>query len=632
MDTLSLSEILSKIAKRLNRSEATAEHHRKAYLTLCDNRIIFWGNNSQLATVQTKACYNPKKFNFEFPLLLPVFKELLLEITSLTPENIEQQLLDYMLLAEKKQKFFEWLKKQKDTEGIVLQDTELKDTNLFPHQKIASRINELYPRVLCLDEMGLGKTIVAIRTALFRLKYSGNRRCLIICPNSIKATVWAKEITNRTYLGYCLPSGGKIKRVNSIKKFTTLNQENPGYYFLIINFEMTYKYLEYLKPFVDGQMLIIDEAHFMKTANSQRTKAIFKLNPYHIISMTGTPFDNRVEDVYPLAEYIAPNIFGGSFLRFKADYCVEESIYAKSPDGPVQRKVIAGYKNLDQLKAKLELISYRRRKKEVLDLPAKTYENRLVSLTKDQWRCYEKMREECYVRIIEAKEAELREFGEIVFNKDIKQEIESTANGILSQMLRLSQIADGYLSDFADKSKTYWIKDGGKLAELDDIVEQVVVGSSEKIVIWSRFVEVVEHLAERYKAHNARFINGSVSSEKRVAINEAFQTDDTTMILVAQVQSCGVGMTFHRASVQVFYDKCFVSSSAIVQAEDRLHRIGMSDRCHIISLIAQGTIDEHWEKILQEKLKSSDEILNDDKANRLNKADYLNLLRIKKGD
>lgn len=108
MAIISLEELLAKIAKRLERSPATQERYRKACLTLGENRIIFWGNNSHLATVKTKACYNPKKFYFEFPLLLSVFKELLLEIGGLTPESIEQKLLDYMFLAEKKLIFFWW--------------------------------------------------------------------------------------------------------------------------------------------------------------------------------------------------------------------------------------------------------------------------------------------------------------------------------------------------------------------------------------------------------------------------------------------------------------------------------------------------------------------------------------------
>ncbi|MCP4050040.1 MAG: DEAD/DEAH box helicase family protein [bacterium] len=341
-----LKEVMVKVEQRLSRSPVTQERHKKAFLTLGENRILFWGNNSQLVFVKTKPSYNPKNFNFEFPLLLPVFKELLLAVKSITPVTVDEPLLEYMTCLEDRTDIFNRIKKQKDAEGITIQNVGLKNTTLYPHQTVASHINELYPRILCLDEMGLGKTIVAIRTALYRFKISKNKRCLIICPNSIKTTVWAKEIEQRTNFGYCVPSGGKAKREKTIQKFLSLNQDNPAYHFLIINFEMTYKYIDLLKKFTDEQMLVIDEAHYMKTYNSQRTKGIFKLEPKYLISMTGTPFDNRIEDIYTLAEYVAPIIFGGSFVRFKAEYCIEESIYAKSPEGPVQRKVIAGYKNL----------------------------------------------------------------------------------------------------------------------------------------------------------------------------------------------------------------------------------------------------------------------------------------------
>ena len=514
--------------------------------------------------------YNDKKHCFEFPLLPGVVKHLKEIVPKLV---LEEQLETYIA---KKNSAMLFLNKNRDSKNIsdTISDVGLKTVSLFPHQRVSSKINECFERILCLDEMGLSKTLVAIRTALFRMVQNNNQRCLIICSNSIKNSVWAKEISGRTHMGFCVPFGPKDKREKMIENFLNFNQQNSGYYFLIINYEMTFKYTALLKKFVDGQMLIIDEAQYMKTPSSQRTKAIFKLDPKYVLSMTGTPLDNKVEDIYTLSEYVCPLIFGGSVRRFEDRYCVKDDLYIRGPNGNrIKRKVICGYKNINELKAKLALISYRRRKKDVLDLPPKTYENRLVNMSTEQWKYYEEMRKDCYVLIKDAD----------------SNEIESIANGILAKMLRLSQITGGYVTDFADKDNAYWMKNSGKLSELDEIVDQVVRYAGDKIVIWSRFVEVVRSLKARYSKWNAVAIHGDVSEENRAQIVEDFQTDNKTMIFIGQVQSCGVGMTLHRASVEVFYDKCFLSSAVISQAEDRLHRIGMGDRCTVISLISKGT-------------------------------------------
>ena len=586
----------------------TALSQKNSYLTAGHNKLIFWGTAQQLKHCMIQCKYNEKQKCFEFPLFPSVVDHLSIVVPGI---QIDDRLTKYM--EELKNRFdqFDSLKSKQDHES--LSDVGLKPVELYPHQNISSKINELFPRILCLDEMGLGKTLVAIRTALYRKLHCDNKRCLIICPNSIKLTVWAKEISNRTHLGYCVPTGTSKRREKLIRQFMTFNKANPDYYFMVINFKMVNKYLDILKEFVDGQMLVIDESQYMKNMTSQRTKAIFKLEPKYVLSMTGTPFHNHLEDIFTLAEFVWPLIFGGSFTYFKDQYCVESSIdipvkTKNAKPRTITKKVIRGYKNTEGLREKLELISYRRTKKNVLDLPEKTYENRLINMTTEQWKHYEAMCKQCYVLIEQTNE----------------EEIESVANGILAKMLRLSQIADGYLTDFADKNRSYWIEKGGKLVELDELLDLIVEGYGQKVVIWSRFVEVIRFLSDRYaKKYGAVAIYGGVPIQERADIVDLFQTDENTKVFVAQIQSCGVGMTLHSASYEIFYDKCFIPSSSIIQAEDRCHRIGMGDKCTIISLIAQGTVDEHWEEILSSKLSAADEILFDDKAEQRSKAEEI---------
>ncbi|MFC1616765.1 DEAD/DEAH box helicase [Candidatus Margulisiibacteriota bacterium] len=582
------------------------------YLTFYKDRIVFWGSADDLRNCNIPSKYNNKKYWFEFPLFPHIVEHLRQAVPDL---KVDKKLEFFINVKKERLEKFHQLKQEKDTEQ--LKEVGLVDTELFPHQRVGTKMLELFPKLLVFDEMGLGKTITAIRTALYRRKLGQCTRCLIISPNSIKRTVWANEIKKRTKLTCSVPSGTKKQREDEIKRFLEASKtRNENSFFIVVNFEMVQRFTDLLKQIADNQLLIIDECQRMKNLLSKTTKSIWKLNPYYLISMTGTPVDNKVEDLFSIAEYVSPNIFGGYFTSFRDKYCVLEDIWTKKGraegQGAIKRKRISGYKNFDDLKEKLSLISFRRLKKEVLNLPPKTYESRLISMTGEQKKCYDKIKQECYM---------------LVCDKD-QGEIEVIANGILSQLLRLSQVTDGYLTDFADNTHSYWIEKGGKLSELDQLVEDIVEYGKNKMIIWSRFKEVTTYLQKRYeKKYNAVFINGDVSEQQRAEIIDKFQNDNSTMIFVGQVQSCGVGMTLHRANYEVFYDKCFVSSSSIIQAEDRCHRIGMKDSLTIISLIAKDTVDEHWEKLLAYKLQDADDILDDSKfEQRITKDRILNLL------
>ena len=87
-----------------------------------------------------------------------------------------------------------------------------------------------------------------------------------------------------------------------------------------------------------------------------------------------------------------------------------------------------------------------------------------------------------------------------------------------------------------------------------------------------------------------------------------------------------MGITLHAASTEVFVDKAFISPSSIMQAIDRLHRIGQKNPVTVISLIASNTVDERWDKLIEKKRKMSEQILGDTEQFRLDKNALLNLL------
>jgi len=184
------------------------------------------------------------------------------------------------------------------------------------------------------------------------------------------------------------------------------------------------------------------------------------------------------------------------------------------------------------------------------------------------------------------------------------------AKTILVQFLRLSQLTGGFVTD-SQLKKPVWMKQPSKLSALDELLEEIIANGG-KVVVWSRFVPVVKRLYELYKdKHGACYLTGSVPMAERQVMIDKFQTDPSCKAFIGQVQSGGMGITLTAASSEIFYDKAFISPSTVVQAEDRLHRISQEKPVVIITLVAEGTVDQHWERLIKRKKKVAQQLLGD---------------------
>jgi SNF2 family DNA or RNA helicase len=150
-----------------------------------------------------------------------------------------------------------------------------------------------------------------------------------------------------------------------------------------------------------------------------------------------------------------------------------------------------------------------------------------------------------------------------------------------------------------------------KLDALSEIIDQVME-SGEKLVIFARFLPEVAAICQEVEKKGIGYgvIFGEIKQEDRGNIVENFQNNPDTKIFVAQIQTAGLGITLHAASVAVFYSLDF-SYANYSQATARIHRIGQKKPCLYLHLIAQGTIDEQILKALKEKQDLSKTICDD---------------------
>lgn len=427
-----------------------------------------------------------------------------------------------------------------------------------------------------MNEMGCGKTLTAIAIAGAGYQMGKIERVLIIAPTSVVA-VWPKEFqeyadfkyTCRTLLG---DKKQRIREIEDLKKFPFKALKVAA-----INYESTWRegIFEELQKY-DADLIICDESQRIKTHDAQQSKAIHKLGDqarYKLI-LSGTPVQNDAIDIFSQYRFLNPMIFGTNFHKFRNRYAIM---------GGFNRKQIIGYKDLDGLIKKEHSVAFRITKDEAIDLPEQTFETRSIAMDKKEKQFYDALKRDSY--------AEIESGGQI------------TATTVLTKLIRLQQLTGGFLvKDDASKPE---LVSRSKLDALADIIQDYVVGSGKKLVIFARFIPEVKAIIELAnkelpKERKAVAIYGAIKKEERGDIIKQFQEDPDTMIFIGQIDTAGTGITLTAANTCVYYSKNF-NYATYSQSLSRIHRIGQKNRCTYIDLVIEKTVDEMISKALSKK-------------------------------
>lgn len=427
-----------------------------------------------------------------------------------------------------------------------------------------------------LFEMGCGKTLTAIAIAGAGYQMGKVERLLIVAPTSVVA-VWPKELqeyakfkyTCKTLLG---EKKQRIKQIDDLLKFPF-----KALKVAVINYESTWRpeILEKLKEF-DADMVIADESQRIKTYDAAQSKAMHELGDqarYKLI-LSGTPVQTAAIDIWSQYRFLDKTVFGDNFFKFRGRYAIM---------GGYGNKKIVGYKDLEGLIKKEHSIAFRVTKDEALDLPEQTFETRRIQFSQKEKNLYERIKKDSY--------AELDGGGHI------------TATTVLTRLLRLQQLAGGFLvQDDAQKPQ---LVSRAKLDALADIIEDYVIGSGKKLVIFARFiaeVKAIMELADKVLPKELKqvAIYGDIKKEDRGDIVKQFQEDPKTVLFIGQIDTAGTGITLTAADTCVYYSKNF-NYATYSQSLSRIHRIGQRNCCTYIDLEIEGTIDELISKALSRK-------------------------------
>lgn len=338
----------------------------------------------------------------------------------------------------------------------------------FKHQKLELEYASRFPAFYSLDEMGLGKTRVAIeRHRVLKEKLNRIDKTLVICPVSLMYN-WTDEAEKWTgKKKTVMLNGSKANKLEELRIF-----KNQDIDFYLINFESIASIKEELLNLVDSRTnIIIDEFIKVKNPSAKRTKNLIDIcnNTKYVMGLCGTPISQGSIDIFSPSLCIDKGRkFGFSYDRFIDKYYFKEgwNLFPKRGTN-------------EKIGEKLYSNALRFTKSDCLDIPEKRYQDILIDLPPENMRVYEQMAQFALASL-EGKEV--------------------TAQIILVQLLRLSQITSGFVK--TPENKILEFKKQPKLNAVDDILSS---NNGSSVIIWSRFVRDIKVIADLCKRKNISF-------------------------------------------------------------------------------------------------------------------------------
>lgn len=419
---------------------------------------------------------------------------------------------------------------------------------------------------LLLDEMGLGKTI----QALSYLQYKKKKWVLIISPSIVKYN-WASEAFKWTDYNIVILEGRKASYNQLINSHIYRFNENIKHCVFIINYDIVDYWEDVICKHIDLKCFIIDECQYLMTPTTKRTKAIISLIKWFSkaksILMSGTPIRNRPREFFTALNICAPSLFPNRF-KFYLKYCgAKKTFWGWNFDGK---------SNIKELHEKIKPFTLRRLRKDVL------------SQLPDKLRTYFPITITNYTDYLKA-EADFKLWIEEQTKNDKPfKNYKATALTKLTALKKLVAL--------------------GKINSVVEWAKNLIINERKKLIIFAWHTDVIAELVK--KIPNNKSLTGKDSANKKFEKANEFQTSDKIKCLIVQIKAGGVGINLtasHNAGVVEFP----WSPGDLIQAEDRLLRIGQKNNVNITYFYGMNTIDDSIILTLKNKLDTISQLLDD---------------------
>ena len=434
--------------------------------------------------------------------------------------------------------------------------TSLLNADLLPYQIDGIAFVAGAGRAILADDMGLGKTIQGIGVAELLAQQAEISRVLVVCPASVKSQ-WRGEINRFSDRSSQIVIGSAEERVA---------QYNGEAFFTICNYEQVLRDLSSIER-IEWDLIILDEGQRIKNWESKTSRFIKALRSRFAMVLSGTPLENRLEELYTVAGFIDATRLGPAYRFFHRHRMVDD------------RGKVLGYRNLDVLRESLKPILLRRTRSSVMqDLPQRTTE---------------------VVRIVPTAEQQ----G--MSNEYCKRAAQIAAKKFITEMdliriqkyLQCARMACD--STFlVDKEEPAY---SSKLERLEELLSQLSQEPDRKIIVfseWTRMLDLIEPLLKQQGIHFVR-LDGKVPQKKRQQIVQQFQTDPECRAII--MSNAGTtGLNLQAANTVINIDLPW-NPAVLEQRIARAHRMGQKNPVDVYLMVTEDTIEERMLETLSAK-------------------------------
>ena len=412
------------------------------------------------------------------------------------------------------------------------------------------------------DDMGLGKTVQSIATIL-RLKEESllNNSCLVVAPAAL-INNWEKELNRFS------PSL-KVSRYHGSGRHFDKKSD-----VFLTTYQTAVRDAEKLKK-KTFSLLLVDEAHLMKNSQTRVSRIVKSINSQYRLALSGTPVENRLEDLRSLFDFILPGYLG-DVKTFKEQYRIPIEVMRNQEKAQVLQKITSPFL-LRRLKTDKKIIK---------DLPDKIVTNEYAVLEKGQAALYETVVSES---IKKSNEIESKERSSLIFY-------------LLTSLKQICNHPRVY-----DKESPAIASLSGKAQLLVTLLQDILI-NKEKTLVFSQYVETLECLniiIKKELGEAPLLYHGGLSQNVRTDVINKFQNDPLARIMLISLKAGGLGLNLTAASRVIHYDLWY-NPAVENQATDRAFRIGQKRTVFVHRFITKNSFEEKIDAMISSKQELAD--------------------------
>ncbi|KAJ5210418.1 SNF2-related protein [Penicillium cf. griseofulvum] len=524
--------------------------------------------------------------------------------------------------------------------SIMADDLVMKDYQVVGINWLALLFERKLSCILA-DDMGLGKTcqVIAFLAHLFEKGIKGPH--LIVVPSSTIEN-WLREFQKFCPVLNVMPYYAGLNERALIRD--EIEERRDEINVVITTYTIAKAKLDakFLRD-MDFTVCVYDEGHMLKNHQSQLYEKLIRIRARFRLLLTGTPLQNNLQELASLLGFILPSVF----QEHKEDLHAVFSNKAKTTDE--SHATLLSQQRIERAKSMMKPFILRRKKHQVIDLPAKHSHVGWCQMKPSQVKIYDHEKEQ--VRQLLADRAAGKKTGSKSAN--ILMKLRQAAihpllarrhytDEILQKMAKACLKEDKWsLSDpkiileelmpYNDfechhmcvenpnslgkfKLKNNEWMDSGKVEHLKELLTRFIA-NGDRTLIFSQFtmvMDILEYVLETLKIEFVR-LDGRTNVEDRQSILDAFHERTEIPVFLLSTKAGGAGINLACANRVVIFDSSF-NPQEDVQAENRAHRVGQTREVEIYRLVTQGTIEEQIYALGQTKLALDQAVAGDDEA------------------